>query len=387
MVFQVICFRKKKLVYTGIRLRPEEFDTDNERIIKIKRPARDIKRMNNYLEEEHARLTRLFGQVKTAEDFKDIARQASLTDNDAPASATHHHFGLLTYFDYQVSKKSDEGRSGLAAAYRSTRNSLARFLENKNLKIELVTERLVLDYRRFLERRGVCENTVCYYIRNFKSVYHYALDDGARATPKDPFGQVPTSPRSTEKRALKRSQMQAIKELDLNAFPTLKFYRDLYLFSFYAQGMSFVDISFLRKENLTANSINYLRHKSGQPVRIPLIPQLKEIIVRYASPDRDFIFPLLTTNSDKSMYTQYRNKLRIFNYNLERIVEKLKFSIALTTYTSRHTWATLAHDCGIPLAVISAGLGHTSEQTTAIYLKELDMEELKKACTKVAGMI
>ena len=40
----------------------------------------------------------------------------------------------------------------------------------------------------------------------------------------------------------------------------------------------------------------------------------------------------------------------------------------LSSYVSRHTWATTARNRNTPIAVISSGMGHTSEHTTQIYL-------------------
>ena len=66
------------------------------------------------------------------------------------------------------------------------------------------------------------------------------------------------------------------------------------------------------------------------------------------------------------------------NRHLKRIAAMIDVKIPLTTYTARHTWATLARDCGAPVSVISAGLGHTSEEMTRIYLKEFDVSQLDK---------
>lgn len=41
-------------------------------------------------------------------------------------------------------------------------------------------------------------------------------------------------------------------------------------------------------------------------------------------------------------------------------------------YVARHSWVSAAKFMGIPLSVISEGLGHDSETTTRIYLASLD---------------
>lgn len=386
LVFQVICRRRKKLIYTGIRLLPDEFDGQREQVCGTERtssPQKDVARTNAYLKTERTRIAKLFDEMEPFAAGR-LRRRIPVM---AGRRCEGHGLHLLDYFDNLILKKAGEGRVGLMAAYRSTRNSLARFLAGKDVEVGLVDDSFVQDYCDFLEKSKVCDNTIRYYLRNFRSVYNLALVQGTAPVCPNPFQMVRTSPHRTVKRALDRTQIQAVKELDLSSCPILMFYRDLYLFSFYAQGMSFVDIFFLKRENLSDEVICYRRRKSGQLVRIPMIPQLAEIIARYAAGSNDYVFPLINPASEVDTYTQYRSKLRLFNYHLEGIVSMLGDAIPLTTYTARHTWATLARDCGVPLSAISAGLGHTSENTTAIYLKELDLKALKDACLKVADII
>ncbi|MFR3868897.1 MULTISPECIES: recombinase [Bacteroides] len=66
--------------------------------------------------------------------------------------------------------------------------------------------------------------------------------------------------------------------------------------------------------------------------------------------------------------------------NVLRLIIVILFFIAFLniTYTARHTWATLAREYGAPVATISTGLGHTKEEMTLVYLKELDRSNLKR---------
>ena len=66
--------------------------------------------------------------------------------------------------------------------------------------------------------------------------------------------------------------------------------------------------------------------------------------------------------------------------NVLRLILVILFFIAFLniTYVARHTWATLAKQCGAPVAVISEGLGHASEKITHIYLKEFDSDVLDR---------
>ena len=47
---------------------------------------------------------------------------------------------------------------------------------------------------------------------------------------------------------------------------------------------------------------------------------------------------------------------------------------SLSSYVARHSYATNAKKLGVPTAVISEALGHTSEKTTQVYLDSFENE-------------
>lgn len=117
--------------------------------------------------------------------------------------------------------------------------------------------------------------------------------------------------------------------------------------------------------------------QSSQPLRITITEPLAALIAKYDN-DSPYIFPILRDNAPFSHYDQYRSALARINRNLKRVGLKLGLTTPLTTYVARHTWATLAKQCGAPVAVISEGLGHASEKITHIYLKEFDSDVLDR---------
>ena len=87
-----------------------------------------------------------------------------------------------------------------------------------------------------------------------------------------------------------------------------------------------------------------------------------------------------------SGYKQYRLALGRINRHLKKIAVVADIKVPLTTYTARHTWATLARDYGAPISVISAGLGHTSEEMTRVYLKDFDVSMLNQVNSIVTNL-
>lgn len=375
LVFQVIHSRRKKLLYTGFRLKEEVFNEAEEKIVDgtdatltatdITKMNRELRKMKNMI---HTRIRQL---ERTTEPFtvEDVLAQFTRAN-------VRQQFYILRYIDTQIERKKKLKKEGTAAAYKSTRSSLAKFLDGSDIRMPEIDLRFIRRYEDFLYNNGVAENTVSYYLRNLRTLYNQAVVDGYHPHGEYPFVKAQTRPAKTVKRALSREDLQTMANLKLEDAPELKFARDLYLFSFYAQGMAFVDIVLLKKSDIYNGVLTYSRHKSKQFIRITVTPQMQELMDKYETEGK-YVFPIIRDNSS-SEYTQYRLALGRINRHLKRIAAMIDVKIPLTTYTARHTWATLARDCGAPVSVISAGLGHTSEEMTRIYLKEFDVSQLDK---------
>lgn len=375
LVFQVIHSRRKKLLYTGFRLKEEVFNEAEEKIVDgtdatltatdITKMNRELRKMKNMI---HTRIRQL---ERTTEPFtvEDVLAQFTRAN-------VRQQFYILRYIDTQIERKKKLKKEGTAAAYKSTRSSLAKFLDGSDIRMLEIDLRFIRRYEDFLYNNGVAENTVSYYLRNLRTLYNQAVVDGYHPHGEYPFVKAQTRPAKTVKRALSREDLQALANLKLEDAPELKFARDLYLFSFYAQGMAFVDIVLLKKSDIYNGVLTYSRHKSKQFIRIAVTPQMQELMDKYETEGK-YVFPIIRDNSSAE-YTQYRLALGRINRHLKRIAAMIDVKIPLTTYTARHTWATLARDCGAPVSVISAGLGHTSEEMTRIYLKEFDVSQLDK---------
>ena len=95
--------------------------------------------------------------------------------------------------------------------------------------------------------------------------------------------------------------------------------------------------------------------------------------------DFPYLLPIITVTDAQGARKQYKNRLCEVNFNLKRVAERIGLPIPLTTYVARHSWASIARNKNIPLAVISEGMGHDSELTTRIYLASLECSVIDKA--------
>ena len=111
------------------------------------------------------------------------------------------------------------------------------------------------------------------------------------------------------------------------------------------------------------------------------------------------MFPKQAANSLVTETSQYfvffcrsvcsANLAKCLIINVLRLIIVILFFIAFLniTYTARHSWATAARNHNVPLPVISAGMGHTSERTTQIYLSALETSVIDSANRKILASL
>ncbi len=268
------------------------------------------------------------------------------------------------------------GRIRTFETYKSSLDSFKKFRKGKDLTFKKFNQDLMIEYEAYLKAKGVSKNTSSFYMRTLRAVYNRAVDKGL--TPqKYPFKYVYTGVDKTQKRAVSVQTMKQIKHLNLSSEKKLDFARDMFLFSFYARGMSFVDMAYLRKKNLNNGILTYRRRKTGQLLHIRWEACMQEIVNKYKNEQSTFLLPII--NNVEEQRKQYIYSAHNINRYLKKIGEEIGLSLPLTMYVARHSWASIARDKKVPLSVISDGLGHDSELTTRIYLSSLDNIEIDRA--------
>ena len=137
-------------------------------------------------------------------------------------------------------------------------------------------------------------------------------------------------------------------------------------------------MAFLRKTDLCNGYITYRRRKTGQLLMIEWTHEMQTILDRYPENKSVYLLPIIR-NSGTNERCTYRNVGYNINRSLKKVAQQAGIDIPLTLYVARHSWASAARAKGIPLSVISEGMGHDSEATTRIYLASLDNSVVDKA--------
>lgn len=322
---------------------------------------------------ENLRTKRVTREIKSVEDTSDkVIKSAS----------------FYSIMEYRINELRNRGKIPTMDNYKSTLRALKLFRNENDIIPSMITPSFVKQFESHLKERNVCPNTISFYMRIFRAAYNYAFENECILENKMPFKRVFTGEAKTRKRAVDIHIVRKLVKLDLTSYPRLDISRDMFLFSVLTRGMAFVDVAHLTRENIHNNEIIYNRHKTGQRIRIELLPCMKEIIDKYIQQygENDYLFPLLTPNQRKESIA-YTSALRMHNKHLSEISEMLGLKSKLSSYVARHTWATIAKNKGVSVSVISDAMGHTSEETTRIYLDSLDKEMIDKANYSIVSSI
>ena len=240
----------------------------------------------------------------------------------------------------------------------------------KDIKAEIIK-----DFERHLVTKGICPNTSACYMRSLRAVINRMGGNG-----KELFALVNTSKKRTGKKAVSSEVIKRIEQLEIKDNSRLAHARDTLLISFYAMGMPFIDMVSLTTANIHDDHIIYYRHKTGEKVCVPMTPSLRNLIDKYRCKENKYLLPFLQPR--KHTYQQYHIVLNRQNRWLHQLSEQYNLP-KLTTYTARHTWATLANRNHVDIHIIAKALGHTNPMTTLNYINDIDYDGVDTACLLV----
>lgn len=360
--YQVTHRRATQQITTNIRLQPNEWDAMREQVA-VSVADRSI--IQNRIDSDTALLKRI------VKDLENSGATYSVGDIIKRYKSPECHVSVLDFMQNQIRLMRNANRLGTALNYEKTMKNFAEFLGGVNLPFSAMTEQLIADYNAFLVQRGMVRNSISFYMRIMRAVYNKAVRQRL-VEQSHPFTEVYTGIDRTRKRAVSESVISQLYKLKLAEGTPLALARDIFIFSYCTRGMAFVDIAYLKKDNIQNGVICYARRKTGQLLSVRIEPSIQRIIDRYSSALSPYVFPILTSYDTKEAYEEYQVAINNHNRLLRRLSKMLPAGCKLTSYTSRHSWATAARNHNVPISVISQGMGHTSEQTTQIYLTMLE---------------
>lgn len=371
--YQIIHERKVRQLLTKYRVYPYEWDDNRSMVRSNLKSNRDsfVGAIRERIRWDIDRLTKIahkFDGKRTTYTADDVIDEFNRYANE---------YSLFNFMQNIIVKLKQNGKTRTAETYTATLNSFKKFRNNEDIMLDCLTSEYLEAYEAWHHKRGIAPNTISFYTRILRAVYNRAVEQDIIEN-KHPFRHVYTGVDKTVKRALPLSSIKKIKLLDLSLTLALDFARDMFLMSFYLRGMSFVDMAYLKKSDLKNGYVTYRRRKTGQQLTIEWTREMQFILNKYPESESDFLLPIIKS-SGVNERCAYRNVGYNINHNLKKVAKMVGITIPLTLYVARHSWASAAKAKGIPISVISEGMGHDSETTTQIYLASLDTSIVDKA--------
>jgi integrase len=237
-----------------------------------------------------------------------------------------------------------------------------------------------------LEKPSYTPTTIGMYLIRTKAIFNEVIKSGELSPSRYPFGKDKyTSPKATNhKRPLSTEEMIML----YNYTPRTQgesFAKDMFIFSYLANGMNMIDIFRLKYIDLESDRFTFIRTKTGEKrsekITVFLRGELEDIIQRNKVHviGSDYIFKVLTNNqTPKEQFDAVRSKISDINANLKKIAKKLGLTDKISTYYARHSYATNLMENEAPIALISKKLGHKDIATTQNYLSQFTKESEEK---------
>lgn len=273
------------------------------------------------------------------------------------------HLDFYSFYEDQFELKKKKISPGTAKSYGQLFGSLRAF--SPKLGFEKINYEFLSRYEGFLKESGLQQTTVYRRMKTLKMYVNEAFRMGKIKT--NPFHTYKLKDGKANRTFLDKSSLEKIinPKKELNIYESIA--RDKFLFQCYT-GLSYSDLVSLRWSEIREGIIYRERIKTNEPLLIPLIPEAQKLLKKQKKiKGVDLIFSKISNQK--------------YNEFLHAIELKAELTKPLTSHVARHTFATLALDSGVSMAVVSSILGHTNIRTTQIYgkiTKSLKEEEMKK---------
>ena len=375
LMLRVCMNGKKKYVSLGISVKSQYWDFEKN---KPKRNCPNRERILKVINEQEQRYSEQILEFSTEQ------REYSLATLIEATTTTQKVKTVGELFNEYIAQLKDEGRLGYALSVQQVCNSLLKYKGHLDIYFSEIDVNWLKAYESWLRCCKLADNTIGIRFRTLRAVYNLALAEGLVKADCYPFKKYKVSKlhKETAKRAITKEQVKQVIDYDVSG---ARFYKrlavDMFAFSYLMGGINFTDMAFLTDKNVEGGRLVYVRQKTKKLIMLPLQEKAVEIMNRYRSSQRKFIFPIL--DERERTLRQLRNRiydvLDIVNGYLKEIGKELGVELKISSYVARHSYATVLKRSGVSTSVISEYLGHSSERVTQIYLDSFENKQLNDA--------
>lgn len=380
IVMRITHLRKSKQITLGLKCAYGKFENQ-----EFNTSVPDYRRRNQLLLKYKAKAwqiiddSMLYGEVFSLEGFEEKFRGRG------------EKVSIQKFFSILIKEQKSIGKIGNAKVYKGTQNAFMKCFSREICFHELNFNKLN-EFELYLRRMNNANGGLSIKFRTLRALYNKAIERGIIDRKFYPFHDFKISRFKSNpiKKALTKEEFLKFKNVDLDLYPNLVQSHKFFLFSFYMRGMNFVDMMNLKKEDIQNGKICYHRQKTGKYFQINILPQAKEILKFYLELERHskYIFPILLESGVTPLQRSNRKQKVLTKYNqeLKQIARLVGITKSISSYTARHTYATLLKLEGVSTDIISESLGHSNIQVTESYLKQFGNEIIDNANNKLIDL-
>jgi integrase/recombinase XerD len=291
---------------------------------------------------------------------------------------------LFKYMDEIIIRLKDAGHIGNSETYQTTRNVLFKFFNETDLELSEITNKNIAVFIEHCQSKKLKPNSINNYLRTLRAVYNRAIkEEGYEYYPFKNFNWKPLK-NKTQKRAISKDHIKSIINFECEPGTPLFHARQYFTFMYLTYGLNFSDLAKIQESNIIRTNevtlLVYNRSKGGKLYEIPLNDKALEILDYYRNLNQEsiYIFPILNENihaTPEQIKTRIKTALKVLNSDLRNIAGECKIPGKISSYVSRHTFASVLAKSGTSVFTIGEMMGHSDVRTTQIYLKELDYSE------------
>ena len=297
---------------------------------------------------------------------------------------------VYALFDKFISEQEEKEKSAMQEYI--VMHGIHFSVYRKRLFLNQVTVDFLKDYENQMKKSGRKINYIGLNLRCMRAIYNMAIAEKLAKQEDYPFSQKRRDKKfiirteETKKKALSAEQLAKLKQYEPQTPAQRKAFR-FWWFALHAYGINMTDICHLKYKDIVGNKIIIERIKtedttiSSKPVRILITPEIQSCIDDYGNQDKSpdaYVFNILKHGwSAKQERDMVMSFTRNINKHMKKISEDLGLDRPISTNWARHSFSTFLKSGLIPIEVISEALGHSSIETTKIYLDSFEDDVLE----------
>ena len=287
-------------------------------------------------------------------------------------------------FQVKIDSLLKEERIGTMLYYDNILKNVEKF-GGKQIPFDYITVDWLRRFEKFL-LKDKNHTTVGMHMRAIRAMMNLARKSGAIKESQYPFGKDRYEIKTGEGRKKALTLEQIAQILKYEDGKDTERYRDIWFFMYLCNGINTADLVRLKYKNIVDGEICYVRQKTAnttntiKEIKAIITPEMQRIMDRWGNPPSpdSLIFPLIKPTDDPLIHKKRTKDLtKRINEHMKVIGEKFGID-GISTYTARHSYATVLKRSGANIAYISESLGHNSLKTTESYLASFEKEERQK---------